>query len=130
METVERRDSIKKSAKKKAIEIARLVKEKKAEEVVVIDVSSVSSIADYILICTVGSERQVQSVSRHIEEEMEKKGIHALNIEGFETGRWILMDYADVIAHVFLDEVRTFYDIEGLWIDCPRLELTEEKKAG
>ncbi len=130
METAERRGSIKESSKKKVIEIARLVKEKKAEQVVIIDVRGVSSIADYILICTVGSERQAQSVSRYVEEEMEKKKLSALSIEGFETGRWILMDYVDVIAHIFLDEVRAFYDIEGLWMDCPRLELAEEKKAG
>ena len=130
METIERRGSIKKSSKKKALEIARLVKEKKAEDVVVIDVTEVSSIADYILICSVGSERQAQSVSRYVEEELEKKDLEALSIEGFETGRWVLMDYADVIAHIFLDEVRAFYDIEGLWIDCPRVEIEEEKKAG
>lgn len=130
-QTAERRPSItKEDTKKRALHIAGLLKDKKAEDVVIIDVSSASSIADFIVVSTAGSERQAQSMARHVEQSLEAKGIVALSVEGFHSARWILMDYGDIMVHIFLNEMRAYYDIEGLWVDCPRVEHKENKKAG
>ncbi|MBI5599379.1 MAG: ribosome silencing factor [Deltaproteobacteria bacterium] len=102
--------------------------EKKGEGLVVLNVRKLSSIADYIIICSAASERQVQAIALHVEETLRDKEEPPLSIEGLDSGRWVLMDYADVIAHVFLEPVRSFYDIEGLWADAPRVAVKEKRK--
>lgn len=83
----------------------------------------VTSFTDYFLLCSGKSDRQVQAIAQAIEEKLEKEGIRLLGQEGKTEGRWILMDYADVVVHIFLEPTRGFYDLEGLWIDAPRVEL-------
>jgi ribosome-associated protein len=86
----------------------------------------VTSFADYAIICSGNSDRQVQSIAQSIEESMKKNGFRPLGIEGEKTARWILMDYADIIVHVFYEPVRDFYDIERLWSDAPRMEIDDD----
>ena len=81
------------------------------------------SFADYFLILSGNSTRQTQALAGHLRMALGKKGIRPLGVEGEEPGQWILMDYDEVIVHIFLDTVRDFYDVEGLWIDAPRLDL-------
>ncbi len=104
--------------------------EKKAQDPVILELKGISSITDYFLICTGKSDRQVQAIAQGIEEALKKRGIRPIGQEGATQGRWILMDYEDVVVHIFLEAVRKFYDLEGLWIDAPRINLKKELDLG
>ncbi len=91
-----------------------------------LDLKSISSFTEYFLVCSGRSDRQVQAIARSIDEHLKRMGIYSLGVEGFEEGKWILMDYDDVVVHVFLDPVRKFYDLEGLWLDAPRVDRVEQ----
>lgn len=94
---------------------------KKAEGLVILDVRGLTSIADAFLICSGRSNRQVSAIADHIERFLKKKGVRPLGVEGKSEGHWVLMDYGNVIIHVFYSETRTFYDLEGLWIDAKKI---------
>lgn len=100
--------------------ITTLLSDKLAENIVVIDMRKHISIVDYFIICSVKSERQCRAVSWYIKEELSKIGIEPQGIEGEQAGTWIVMDYGDVVLHIFLDAVRVYYDIESLWSDAKR----------
>ncbi len=100
--------------------------EKKAKDLIILNVSEVSAFADYFIICSGTSDRQVRAVAAAIQESLKTAGILPLGVEGEKAGRWILLDYDDVIIHVFLESVRTFYDLERLWSETPRLAIPEE----
>ncbi len=100
----------------------RAVLGKKAESVVILGVQALTSLADAFILCSGRSNRQVMAIAEHIKTTLKKKGLQALRIEGLKEGHWVLMDYGDVIIHIFYDPVRRFYDLEGLWADAPRLK--------
>jgi ribosome-associated protein len=100
--------------------------EKKAIDPVLLEMKEIASIADYFFICSGKSDRQVQAIAQAIEKNLKKRGVHPLGQEGTLEGKWILMDYEDVVIHVFLEPVRAFYDLEGLWIDAPRIDFQED----
>ena len=100
---------------------------KKALFPVVLNVRDLSSVADTFIICSGRSNRQVRAIAEHVLEEMKKQGIKPLSFEGLEEGHWVLMDYGDVIIHIFYEPVRSFYDLEGLWADAKRI-TTESMK--
>jgi ribosome-associated protein len=104
----------------------KIALDKKAKDLVILKVSELSSFADYFLICHGDSHRQVQGIAREIEEKMKKAGFLPLGIEGYREGNWILMDYDDIIIHIFQKPVREFYDLERLWAYAPRLEVNEK----
>ncbi len=114
------------SSREKSLNCVRAALEKKAFDLVLLDLKNISSFTEYFLICSGRSDRQVQAIARSIEEDLKKMGIYSLGMEGFEEGKWILMDYDDVVVHVFLDPVRRFYDLEGLWLDAPRVDRVEQ----
>jgi ribosome-associated protein len=114
------------STEEKAALTSRIAADKKAMDVVVLDMRDASSITDYFLICSGGSERQVQAIADAIDEQLGGAGIASLGVEGYREGRWILMDYGDIIVHVFLRETRDFYDLERLWANAPKIDLTRE----
>lgn len=91
--------------------------EKKASDLLVLNVSEVSSFADYFVIFTVSSDRQAQAAAAAVEERLGRLGRHAESVEGRSTGRWILLDFGEVVFHVFLEEARRFYALERLWGD-------------
>jgi ribosome-associated protein len=95
---------------------------KKAIDLVVLDVRELSSIADVFIICSGRSNRQVMAIAEHIQVDLKKHGIRPLSVEGQKEGHWILLDYGHVIIHVFYEPVRSFYDLEGLWIDAKRID--------
>jgi len=99
---------------------------RKAHNLVVMKVAEISSFADYFLICSGASDRQVKALCSSIEESLKKAGIVPLGIEGEKHGRWALMDYDDVVIHVFLEPLREFYDIERLWADAPRMLIPDD----
>jgi len=96
---------------------------KKAEDVVILDVRGLTSYADYFVLATGTSDRQVMAIADSIQEEMRKAGYRKLGIEGYELGEWVLLDYGDVVAHVFDEDIRRLYDIEGLWAEAPRIPV-------
>ena len=96
---------------------------KKAMEPVLLELKGITSFTDYFFLCSGKSDRQVQAIAQGIEEELQKKGIRPLGQEGAQEGKWILLDYEDVVVHIFLEKTRKLYDLEGLWIDAPRIDL-------
>ena len=114
---------IKLNSKEKALKAAHLALDKKAEDVIILNISKLSSIADYLLICSGASNKQVQAIANSMEEGLKKNGTRPLSTEGIRDGRWALIDYGDVIAHIFLEPVREFYNLEGLWSEAPRIEV-------
>jgi len=105
--------------------LTRLALEKKACDLVVVDVRGLTSIADYFIICSGRSDRQVQSIAQGLEENSAEHGIRLFAVEGASRGHWVLMDFSDVIVHIFYEPVRKFYDLDGLWGHAPRAELPE-----
>ncbi|MBF0099818.1 MAG: ribosome silencing factor [Desulfobacterales bacterium] len=96
---------------------------KKAKNIVALNVREFCSYTDGIIMCTGTSTRQVIAIGEQIEYYLKQKGTRPLSIEGLKDGRWVLMDYGEVIIHVFYEEIRDFYDLEGLWIDVPRIDF-------
>jgi len=113
-------------SKTKSLLCLRAAIEKKAQDPVLLELKGITSFTDYFLLCSGKSDRQVQAIAQAIEEALKKRGIQPLGQEGMREGRWILMDYEDVVVHIFLEPVRKFYDLEGLWIDAPRVDLQKE----
>jgi len=109
----------------KALLLSRFALEKKAYDLVLMEVRGITSIADYFIICSGRSDRQVQSIAQGIGENLGAMGTRPLAVEGMSRGQWVLMDFADVIVHIFYQPVREFYDLEGLWGHAPRVELPE-----
>ncbi|MGQ9603709.1 MAG: ribosome silencing factor [bacterium] len=97
----------------------RLAVEKKAEDVVIIDLRKMSAPTDYFVICSGSSDKQIKAIVDHIIEQMETKGVYAWHVEGYTALRWVLLDYVDVVVHVFLEDARKFYSLETLWGDAP-----------
>ncbi len=91
-----------------------------------LDIKELSSIADYVVICSADSERQVHALSKQIEDDLQLLKVKPLSIEGLGEGKWVLMDYNDVIVHIFLAPVRAYYDLEGLWADAERIESGDD----
>jgi ribosome-associated protein len=94
---------------------------RKAIQVVILDVRNLTSLADVFIICSGRSNRQVTAIADFIQRDLKKKGKKPLNVEGKKDGHWVLMDYGDVIIHIFYESLRNFYDLESLWIDAKRL---------
>ena len=95
---------------------------RKAFDLVILDVRDLTSIADAFIICSGRSNRQVAAIAEFIQVELKKHGIKPLSVEGKKEGHWVLLDYGHVIIHVFYEPVRSFYDLEGLWIDAKKIK--------
>jgi ribosome-associated protein len=93
----------------------------KGLEPVVLDVKGLSSFADYFLICSGNSRRHVQALAQHLEEDLGKAGVKPLGSEGLQEGLWVLLDYNDVVIHIFSQPLREFYNLEDLWAEAPRM---------
>lgn len=97
---------------------------KKAEQVVLLDVHNLTTVADHFVICSGRSNRQVSAIAEFIRTELKKQDIRPLHLEGIKEGHWVLMDYGHVIIHIFYGPVREFYDLEGLWIDAKQIPIS------
>jgi ribosome-associated protein len=118
-------------AKEKALLCARCAEEKKAKDVEVLELTGLTDIADYFLVATGTSERHVRTVADHIELELKQKGVRPFSVEGHTQGRWVIIDYRDVVAHILLEPLRELYDLESLWLEAKRYRTeTEIKNAG
>ena len=110
-----------------SMKMARIIRDalddKKGEDIRILDISEVSVLADYFIICNGTSSSQVKALVDNVEEKMAKESYIVKQIEGNGTGTWVLMDYGDVIVHVFDKENRLFYNLERIWSDGKRVEL-------
>lgn len=112
------------TARKKANRISEAALNKKADGIIILDMRAVSNITDYFVICGAPSTRRVRAVAEGIEEDLAGDGIKHWHIEGKEEALWVLLDYGDVIAHVFQEELRGFYNLERLWQDAPKERIS------
>lgn len=103
--------------------IARAGLDKKATGVHIIDVRGRVDYADYLVLLTGGSDRHVAAIGRGIDAELSRKGARCLSLEGLPQASWVLIDFVDVVAHVFQEESRALYDLDGLWMDAPRIPI-------
>jgi ribosome-associated protein len=110
-------------AKALAKRIASLALDKKSLDVVILDVRGKTSYADYVVVASGESERQVAATADHVLVQLKAEGVTPIGFEGFTGGNWVLLDYGEVVAHVFYSEARAFYDLEGLWSDAPREQV-------
>jgi len=97
--------------------------EKKAEDVVVLDLTKASAFTDFFVVCTGTNRRQVQAIADGVQEALARRGTKPALIEGYDRGDWILIDYFDFIVHVFMPATREFYSLERLWGDAQRIEV-------
>lgn len=103
--------------------------EKKANDVLILHVAKLTSVADYLVLCSGESERQVRAIADHIDSELSGQRVPPLSIEGAMTAQWILMDFGDVVVHVFRTDIRDHYGLEKLWSDARRVRLPAQKVA-
>jgi len=122
-----RRRPIVPESKAKSLAIAQASLEKKANDVLVLHVAPLTSIADYLVLCSADSDRQVRAVADHIDGTLAAHKIRPLSLEGFSTSQWVVMDFADVIVHIFRTDLRKHYALEKLWGDAKRLRIPTER---
>jgi ribosome-associated protein len=115
----------KKSSKELAKLCAKAALDKKAEDLIILDVRKLCSFTDFFVIISGRSTRHVQGLAEAIEAELRSKRLSTSKAEGLNEGTWVLLDYSDVVVHIFYSETRKFYDLEGLWHDAPRISLDE-----
>ena len=112
-----------------SIEIARMavkhLDDKKAQAIVVLDVGKLTSLSDYFVICSGTSSTQVKSLADQLEDKLSVCGLEPRRVENDKTSHWALLDYGDVICHIFHHETRDFYCLERLWGDAPRVDISE-----
>lgn len=106
-----------------AIAAANAALAKKAIEPVLIDLSGVQSYTDYLLVTSAHGSRGVRAIGEHVEKVLAERGVHPIGSEGVAEGHWALIDFGDLVVHVFDQNLREFYDLEGMWFDAPRIEL-------
>ena len=100
--------------------------DKKALNMTALDLRAITSFADYFLICSGTSTRQVQAISDAVVERLREEGDRPLHVEGYDVAEWILLDFGHLIVHVFSEKARTFYELERLWRDAGRIEIPED----
>ena len=108
----------------------RAASDKKALELVVLDLREVANFTDYFLITSGTNARQVQAIADEVVEQLKRQGTRAARIEGYNTAEWILVDYGDFVVHVFEDKARRFYDLERLWRDAALVKLPADLTEG
>jgi len=112
-------------SKEIAITCAKIADEKKALDIVILDVDKISSITDYFVICSAINERQLHAIADEIDKQMKKISVNKFGMEGYREAKWVLIDYGDLIVHVFEKEIRNYYDLELLWGDAPKVTWQE-----
>jgi ribosome-associated protein len=112
----------------KAVTIGKLADDKKAREVLILYLSELTDIAEFFVLASGTSERHVRTVADGVQTGMKEKGVLPVSTEGYNEGRWIILDYGDVVFHTFLEPLRELYDLESLWIEAPKYKTDEENK--
>lgn len=117
------------TSKTLARKIVNLIFEKKGTDVKSIEIKKVSTLTDYFVICSADSDTQVKAISDNIEEKLKEEGIRLWHKEGYRGLNWVLLDYVDVVVHIFKKEARMFYSLEKLWGDAPSVQHRDTVKA-
>lgn len=107
-----------------ALETAKILSSKKGKDIKVIEISDVSVLADYMVIATGTNSTQVKALADTVEEKLDEMGISVSHIEGHRSNSWVLLDYVDIIVHVFSNEAREYYDLERLWQDGKEIDIS------
>ena len=105
--------------------VVKAADSKRAEEIVALDVANVSLLADYFVIMQANSEGQVKAIADEIEEKVAAAGVQVRDIEGKNAANWVLLDFGDVVVHVFRTETRQFYNLEKLWAEAPLVDVSD-----
>ncbi len=111
---------------------AKAADDKKAHDLVALDISGIASFASYFLLCTGDSSRQMQAIADEVERQLKASGIRPAHVEGYRNSEWILLDYLELVVHIFSKTARAYYDLERLWRDGKRLDvskLLQEKRT-
>jgi len=116
-------------ARELALAIAQSALDKKALDVVIIDVTGKVDYADFVVVMSATSDRQANAIAKNVDAEMVRQGSRATSIEGLPQGAWVLMDYGDVVVHIFHEDTRGYYDLEALWSDAERVDVVDQKRA-
>ena len=117
-------------SRERALMAARAADDKQGSDIVALDVGGILAIVDWFVITSASNPRQVRTIAEEVEAQVKAgSGDGPLRVEGMDDARWVLLDFGDVVVHVFLDEVRAFYELERLWADVPRLDWTPEVPA-
>jgi ribosome-associated protein len=119
-------DKVALTSRERAINCALFALDKKAHDVKILEIKRLSSIADYLVLASGRSDKQTQAIADSVKKGLKKFG-KALDVEGLREGNWIVIDYGDVIVHIFQDEVRRYYNLDELWTAAPSLEIPEEE---
>jgi ribosome-associated protein len=109
----------------RALECVRAALDHKAYDLVVLELGNLSSVGDYFVICSGRSDTQVEAIADGVQRHLAERGVRPISVEGLPRAQWALLDYGDVVVHVFYVPVRQFYDLERLWARAPRAELPE-----
>jgi ribosome-associated protein len=107
----------------------RTIADHKGIEPVLLKVTEFCSFADFFIICSGGSRRQVEALAQHLEEALARAGVKPLGVEGVEEGQWVLLDYNDLVIHIFLEPLREFYNLEDLWSEAPKTLIETDHDA-
>jgi ribosome-associated protein len=111
-----------------ALLAAETCDEKKAKEIVVLDVRKITSISDYFIVCSTSNERQARAIAEEMRMKLKEMGKREMGVEGMEDARWVLQDFGDIVLHIFHESQREFYDIEGLWADAKQVRWKKPSK--
>jgi len=109
----------------KALLAAQAADDRRARDIIVLDLQGITIVTDYFVICSASNVRQAGAIAEHIKDELGERGVDALRSEGHEASRWILLDYGDVVVHIFLERERDYYGLERLWGDASRVDLAQ-----
>jgi ribosome-associated protein len=112
-----------KDAQRIALAAAEAGLDKKASEVEIVDVTGKVDYADFLVLMTGHSDRHVAAIAEAVDEMLSKRGFHSISVEGLPRGEWVLLDFVDVVVHVFQERSRSLYDLDGLWMDARRIEV-------
>jgi ribosome-associated protein len=103
-----------------ALICAKAADDKKASDIIILDIAPLSSFSDFFVICSAPSERQVHAIVKSVQDAARDEGFRAASVEGLESASWVLIDFGDMIFHCFTDAAREYYDLEGFWIDAEK----------
>jgi ribosome-associated protein len=116
-------------ARELALSIAEAALDKKALNVEIIDVTDKVDYTDYVVVMSASSDRQANAIAKNVDAEMSKRGSRPSSVEGLPQGAWVLMDFGDVVVHIFHEDTRGYYDLEALWYDAARVEVKDKPRV-
>ena len=107
--------------------ISELMMEKKAIDIIIIDVRKITTLTDFFVVCTSESEPQTRAITNHINQKMKEEGVRSWHIEGYEHLNWVLVDFVNIVVHIFSKDTREYYEFERLWADGTITKVQDEK---